>query len=169
MVPVRPISPSSNTADWPPRPPGILEITEESMPRLHGALSQAVRSLAGETRMFLDPSGGVEGYLLARDELLLGAGALSCFGPAEIAYLCALAVALGSHGHLVSRPGPVEDWEHAVCVAFESVQGSLAAARVLAQLDERVRGTNPALVQTGQVLRNNRSFRAMAVRALDLL
>jgi hypothetical protein len=49
------------------------------------------------------------------------------------------------------------------------VQGSLAAARVLAQLDERVRGTNPALVQTGQVLRNNRSFRAMAVRALDLL
>jgi tetratricopeptide (TPR) repeat protein len=169
MVPVRPISPSSNTADWPQRPPGILEITGESMPRLHGALSQVVRSLAGETRMFLDPSGGVEAYLLARDELLLGAGALSCFGPAELSYLCALAVALGSHGHLVSRPGAVEDWEHAVCVAFESVQGSLAAARVLAQLDERVRGTNPALVQTGQVLRNNRSFRAMAVRALDLL
>jgi len=139
------------------------------MPRLYEAISPTVRALAGEEiKIFLHPSGGVEGYLLNLNELVLGAAALSCFRTAELGFLCALALALGDRGFLLANPEPIEGFDQAVCFAFDALPSSLAASRVIAQLDPQIRGSNPAQVDVGQVLRANSSFRALAIHWLGL-
>jgi hypothetical protein len=140
------------------------------MPRLHAALSAALTGLgAHRVRIFLHPSGGLEAYLARPDELVLGAGALGAFGPVELTYLCALALALGPHGQLLARPGPLEGFEDAARDAFSAHPASLAASRVLAQLDPAVRGGDPLAVETAQVLKSSSAFKAIALRALELL
>jgi hypothetical protein len=139
------------------------------MPRLYEAISPTVRALAGaEMKILLHPSGGVEGYLLNSNELVLGAAALTCFRAAELGFLCALALALGDRGFLLANPEPIEGFDQAVCFAFDALPSSLAASRVIAQLDPRVRGSNPAQVDVGQVLRTNSSFRTLAIHWLAL-
>jgi len=168
--PVRPIEPVPDLGNWPTPPEGLLPITGQSMPRLHEALSQSLRTLAGrEMKMFLHPPGGVEAYLIGADEFVLGAGALSCFGAGELAFLCALALALGEGGSGLTRPEGIPGFDQAVCKAFDAIPASLAACRVVAQLDHRVRGSNPAHVNVGQLLRTNSAFEALAIHALGLM
>ncbi|MHB8873812.1 MAG: hypothetical protein ACYC8T_09030 [Myxococcaceae bacterium] len=149
-------------------PPGLLEVTAGSMPRLSHALSGALQALGAEGKAWLDPVGGLEAYRV-KGGLVLGAGALSYFGPAELNYLCALAVALGGAGRLLAKPGPVEELEGAAAVAFGVHRASLAAARVLARLDERVRGGDPAVATPSEVLPTSAAFRAVALKALELV
>ncbi|HEY0096192.1 MAG TPA: hypothetical protein VGB96_17825, partial [Archangium sp.] len=101
------------------------------------------------------------------DELVLGAGALACFGPVELSYLCALALCLGARGEALSRPGPVEGFDEAAVTAFRAVPASLAASRVLAHLSPEVRGSDPSQVDVGTVLRTSTAFRAVALVALE--
>jgi hypothetical protein len=151
-------------------PYGCLPITGEAMPRLHRSLSLALTFLSsGVEQLYLDPAGGAEAFLLREGELLLGAAALSCFGPAELAYLCALALALGDHGHALARRGPVEGLEEAAALAFDSVPSSLAASRVLTVLDEHVRGSDPSRMNAQEVLSRSGAFRSVAMRALALM
>jgi len=152
------------------RPRELLQITGESMPRLHRVLSDALSALeSGVGRIYLDPSGGAEAYLLSDDELVLGGGALGCFGPGELSYLCALALALGERGQSLTRAGPVEGMEEAAAQAFEAVPSSLAAARVLTVLDEQVRGSDPSRMKALEVLSRSSAFRAIAMKALALM
>jgi tetratricopeptide (TPR) repeat protein len=153
-----------------PAPAGALEVTAESLPRLHAALKPTLESLgAGKVRVLLDPAGGVEAYLLSPDELVLGAGALTCFGPVELGYLCALALSLGKAGIALARPGPVPALEQAAVDAFRAVPASLAAGRVLARLDPDMRGADPSDVDEGAVLAASPIFRAVALAALELV
>jgi hypothetical protein len=153
-----------------PRPEEVLEVTSERMPRLEAALRPLLEGLGLEdTRVLVDPAGGVEAYLLAPDELVLGAGALACFGPVELGYLCALAVCLGASGEALARPGLVPGFDEAAVAAFRAVPASLAASRVLAHLAPEVRGGDPATVDTGTVLRSSTAFRAVALAALELV
>jgi hypothetical protein len=151
------------------RPGELVLITGESMPRLYEVLSAALSALSsGIQRVYLDPAGGAEAYLLRDDELLLGAGALSCFGPAELAYLCALALALGERGRGLTHPGPIEGLDEAATMSFAAVPSSLAATRVLIILDEQVRGGDPSRMKALEVLSRSSAFRAIARRALSL-
>ncbi|MFL5348692.1 MAG: flagellar hook-length control protein FliK [Hyalangium sp.] len=153
-----------------PAPPGAVAVTEESLPRVLAGLRPTLKKLgAGNTRVLLDPVGGVEAYLTGPDELVLGAGALACFGPVELGYLCALALSLGEKGAALARPGPVEGLVQAAVEAFRAVPASLAAGRVLAQLDPDVRGGDPAGVDTGAVLGASPVFRAVALTVLELV
>ena len=153
-----------------PRPEGLVPVEPKTMPRLHRTLAQLLDALgAPETSLLLDVAGGVEAYLVSRDELVLGAGALSCFGMAELSYLCALALGLGERGQALSGPGPVQGLEAAAAAAFAAVPASLAAARVLAHLHEDVRGGDPAMVDMAQVLKASSAFRAIALQALLLV
>ncbi len=153
------------------RPPGeLVLVASESMPKLHQALSSALSALgSGVERVYLDPAGGAEAYLLRDDELVLGAGALSCFGPAELAYLCALALALGARGPQLAHSGPIEGLEQAATASFVAVPSSLAATRVLTILDEQVRGGDPSRMNALEVLSGSSAFRAIARRALSLM
>jgi hypothetical protein len=147
-----------------------MAVSAESLPRLHAALQPALKSLEADTlRVLLDPAGGVEAYLLSPGELVLGAGALACFGPVELGYLCALALSLGEAGIRLSRPGPVPALEQAAVDAFRAVPASLAAGRVLARLDPDVRGGDPSDVDVGAVLSASPIFRAVALAALELV
>ncbi|REG26782.1 lipopolysaccharide biosynthesis regulator YciM [Archangium gephyra] len=149
-------------------PPDAVPVTDESMPRLHAALRPTLKELgAGAVRVFLNPAGGVEAYLAAPDELVLGAGTLACFGPLELGYLCALALCLGEKGEALSRPGAVEGFDEAAVAAFRAVPTSLAASRVLAHLSPEVRGSDPSKVDVGTVLRTSTAFRAVALAALE--
>ncbi|HYH97269.1 flagellar hook-length control protein FliK [Hyalangium sp.] len=153
-----------------PTPPGVLAVTEESLPRLYAALRPTLKKLgAGGPQVLLDPAGGVEAYLTRPDELVLGAGALASFGPVELSYLCALALSLGEKGIALARPGPVEGLEEAAVVAFRAVPASLAAGRVLARLDPDMRGSDPNDVDEGAVLAGNPAFRAVALTVLELV
>jgi hypothetical protein len=153
-----------------PTPPGALEMTEQSLPRLYAALRPTLKKLGvGNARVLLDPSGGVEAYLTSPEELVLGAGALASFGPVELSYLCALALSLGEKGIALSRPGPVEGLEAAAVDAFRAVPASLAAGRVLARLDPDMRGGDPTDVDEGAVLAASPSFRAVALTVLELV
>ncbi|MBZ4419259.1 flagellar hook-length control protein FliK [Myxococcus sp. RHSTA-1-4] len=151
-----------------PVPPNAVPVTAERFPRLAAALRPMLASLgAGGLRVVVDPAGGVEAYLTSPEELVLGAGALSCFGAAELGYLCALAVALGEAGVKLARPGPVPELEAAAVAAFRACPASLAAGRVLARLDSEVRGGDPAQVEVGLVLARGGTFRAVALSVLD--
>jgi tetratricopeptide (TPR) repeat protein len=153
-----------------PTPPGALPVSEESLPRLYAALRPTLKKLgAGNPELLLDPSGGVEAYLTSPDELVLGAGALACFGPVELSYLCALALSLGEKGMALAKPGPAEGLEEAAVAAFRAVPASLAAGRVLARLDPDMRGGDPNDVDEGAVLSANPAFRAVALTVLELV
>ncbi len=152
------------------RPSRLVPVTGLTMPRLHGSLSATLSALgASDVLVSLDPSGGVEGYLVSPTELVLGAGALACFGASELAYLCALALELGNRGQALTGPGEVEGWVEAATRAYEAVPGALAASRVLGHLDPSVRGADPLKLQLGPVLRRSAAFRAVAAKALDLV
>ena len=69
----------------------------------------------------------------------------------------------------LARPGPVEGLAQAAVEAFRAVPASLAAGRVLAQLDPDVRGGDPADVDTGAVLGASPVFRAVALTVLELV
>lgn len=151
-----------------PPPPGALPVTEEQLPRLHSALAPVLKSLgAGGLRVSVDPAGGVEAYLTAPNALVLGAGALACFGQVELGYLCALALALGEAGMALSRPGPVPGFEQAAVAAFLALPSSLAAGRVLARLEPDVRGGDPTTVDVAAVLGSSDTFKALALAALQ--
>ncbi len=155
-----------------PAPARLAEITAESMPRLHAALAHALSSMGAErTRVFLDPHGGVEAWLLAADELVIGAGALGAFGPVELGWLCALALTLGEESRAFTRVGEGQgpDFAEAAARAFEAHPATLAACRVIAQLDDRVRGMDPLTVEVARVLRESPAFHAIARRAVELV
>lgn len=114
------------------------------MPRLAVALRQLLEGFGlGAHRLVLDMSGGVEVWLARDDTVVIGAGALGSYGPAELAFALALAQALGSQGHLLRLAGDLAALPTAAVRAFDAYPASLAAARVLAQLDSRVRGGDP--------------------------
>src|SRR5918996_1636672 len=108
-------------------------------------------------------------WLVDEDELVLGAGALGVFGPIELGWLCALALALGPKGVALSRQGHEPALAEAALAAFDANPTSLAACRVLAHLDPSVRGGDPASVYIPAVLRGSDAFRAIAFRALELI
>jgi hypothetical protein len=148
-------------------PEGAAAVTPDSMPRLHGALSEVLESFGGSgLALVLDVRGGLEAWL-AGSKLVLGAGALSTFGQAELSALVALAVALGEAGEGLRRPGALDGWQRAAVTAFTAYPASLAFLRVLAQLEDGVRGTDPAQVEVGAVLRSSRAFQAVAQAAVE--
>lgn len=151
-------------------PGPLVPVLEETMPRLHGAAHQALAAL-GVTglEVFLFPAGGVEAYLLSPRVLVLGAGALGAFGPGELPFLCALALCLEERGETLARPGPVPGFAQAALKAFEACPAPLAAARVLAHLDERVRGGDPSRVDPSELLPTSAAFCALLTRALERL
>ncbi|MCP3104336.1 flagellar hook-length control protein FliK, partial [Myxococcus sp. K15C18031901] len=150
-----------------PLPEGALRVSDERFPRLFAALRPLLASLgAGGLGVSVDPTGGVEAYLSSPGELVLGAGALACFGPVELGYLCALALALGEAGVKLSRPGAVPELDAAAVAAFAAVPASLAAGRVLARLDDEVRGSDPSRVDVGAVLARGGAFQAVALSVL---
>ncbi|WP_164002222.1 flagellar hook-length control protein FliK [Pyxidicoccus caerfyrddinensis] len=151
-----------------PVPPNAVPVTSERFPRLAAALRPLLSSLgAGGLRVVVDPVGGAEAYLASAEELVLGAGALSCFGATELGYLCALALALGESGVKLARPGEVPGLTQAAVAAFRAMPASLAAGRVLALLDSEVRGTDPTKVDVGGVLARGSLFRAVALSVLE--
>jgi hypothetical protein len=148
----------------------LVEVTLASMPRLWGSLRPTLDALgAQDVRIFLNATGGVEAYLFSPTELALGAGALDCFGPQELAYLCALALALGDRGVELGKPGTSVEMELAGSLAFQAVPSSIAAGRVLARLDVSVRGADPSTVDVKGVLEKSRAFHAVAQTALHLV
>lgn len=152
------------------RPPDrVARVADDTMPRLAAAVWGAFDGfgVTGLTAA-LAPAGGVEAWL-AGHTLVLGAGALAVFGPAELPYLIALALRLGDAGEALTRPGPVPSIEEAAGEAFEAYPAALAAARVLARLDASVRGGDPRSVDEAAVLRGSAAFRAVALRALATL
>ncbi len=151
-------------------PPGLVAVNDETMPRLASALSSTLDGLGltGIT-VSLDVSGGVEAWLGGETRLVIGAGALAAFGQAELTYLVALAFSLGEHGRALSQPADVPGLVQAAKNAFAAVPNSLAAARVLAQLDGSARGGDPAKVDVAAVLRESPAFKAIAGDALSIL
>ena len=151
-------------------PAELLPVTDEAMPRLAAALHETFDGLGlrGVTTS-LDVTGGVEAWLGGERRLVIGAGALSVFGQSELTYLVALAFCLGESGRALSSPGEVPGLVEAAKQAFAAVPASLAAARVLAQLDATVRGGNPARVDVSAVLRESAAFKAIATQALASL
>jgi hypothetical protein len=155
---------------FPELPDGLIAVTEKSMPRLALALNDALEALGARgMTVALNPLGGVEAWQGAPQILVLGAGALAVFGQSELTYLAALALALGEGGHKLQEPGDVEGFAEAAVSAFDAYPVSLAAGRVLAHLDARTRGSDPAAVQLNEVLPGSLAFKAVAVRALQRL
>ncbi|WP_257458389.1 tetratricopeptide repeat protein [Archangium lipolyticum] len=149
-------------------PPDAVPVTDEQMPRLHAVLRPTLKGLGVEDlSVYLNPAGGVEAYLATPDQLVLGAGALACFGVVELGYLCALALCLGASGEALARPGPVPGFDEAAVAAFRAVPASLAASRVVAHLSAEVRGGDPRTVDVGAVLRTSTAFREVALAALE--
>ncbi|MGO8968489.1 MAG: flagellar hook-length control protein FliK [Myxococcaceae bacterium] len=153
-----------------PLPPGAVAVEPSSMPQLHTALRLALSSLgAPEVLVYLDPAGGPEAWLAGPETLVLGAGALSHFGPAELTFLVALALLLGDEGVQLAWPGPVSAVTRVAPAAFLAVPVPLAAARVLLLLEAGVRGADAAGVDAVAVLAASEAFRAVVQRALALV
>ena len=153
-----------------PLPQGALPVDAGTMPELHGALDQALASLgAPEVLVYLDPAGGAEAWLAGRQTLVLGAGALSYFGPAELTFLLALALLLGDEGVKLAGPGPVEALNRVAAAAYTAVPAPLAAARVLVLLDGAVRGADVDGLDVAAVLAASAAFRAVVQRAVALV
>jgi hypothetical protein len=149
-------------------PAGLRAVTDESMPRLAQVLRDAGAALGlGELSVFLDPSGGVEAAFFDEARVVVGAGALAAFGPTEMAALLAFAAALGAQSRALRGPGEVPGFADAAATAFRAVPSSLAVSRVVAFLDERVRGGDVKKVQVAEVLRSSEAFRAVAHAALE--
>jgi hypothetical protein len=153
-----------------PLPPGALPVQAERMPQLHRALTQALFALGvPEVLAYLDPAGGPEAWLAGRETLVLGAGGLSLYGPAELTYLLALALLLGDEGVRLLTPGPLASVDRVAPAAFLAVPSPLAAARVLLLLDGSVRGADVEGLDVAQVLQGSRAFYAVVQRALALV
>jgi hypothetical protein len=151
-------------------PKGLSVVDDDSMPRLSGALYDALAAMGAKgMTVMLDEKGGVEAWQAAPQVLVLGLGALTVFGPSELIYLCALALALGDKGRKLASPGEVEGFVEACVEAFEAYPASLAACRVLARLDSRVRGEDPDSVAWSSLLPDNPAFFAVAQKALEKL
>ncbi len=150
--------------------PGSAEpVTEETMPRLHSAISETLAGFgAPRLGVALDVEGGVEAWL-SSSRLIVGAGALTVFGQAELPALVAMALSLGEGGVALSEMGEVPGYTEAAVRAFEAYPASLAFSRVLAQLDDASRGSDPAKVDVGAVLRKSEAFRAVALAAIKSL
>jgi hypothetical protein len=155
---------------FPDLPEGLVTVSEQTMPRLALVLNDALTALGAKgVAVALDPLGGVEAWQGAPQVLVLGAGALAVFGQSELTYLAALALALGEQGHQLREPGEVEGFTEAAVAAFDAYPVSLAAARVLAHLDDRVRGSDPASVKLNELLPDSAPFEAVARRAIEIL
>ncbi|MBL8914022.1 MAG: flagellar hook-length control protein FliK, partial [Archangium sp.] len=157
--------------EWSPTshavPASARPIAPDTMPRLSAVLEEALNGLgAMRVAAMLDVRGGVEAWL-AGSKLVIGAGALSVFGQAELTALLALALSLGESGAQLRGVGQPEGWKRAAVKAFEAYPASLAFLRVLAQLDDSVRGTDPAKVDVGAVLKQSEAFRAVALAAVE--
>jgi hypothetical protein len=100
---------------------------------------------------------------------VLGAGALSVFGPAEMTFLLALALLLGEAGVQLAAPGPVPALSRAAPGAFLAVPAPLAAARVLLFLDTGVRGAELGGLDAAAVLGQSEAFLAVVQSALALV
>jgi tetratricopeptide (TPR) repeat protein len=153
-----------------PLPPGALPVDGAAMPQLHAALTQALFALgAPEVLVYLDPQGGPEAWMAGPETLVLGAGGLSHFGPAELTFLLALALLLGEDGVLLAGPGPLETLARVAPSAYLAVPSPLAAARVLVLLDASVRGADVEGLDAVQVLSGSAAFHAVVQRALALV
>jgi hypothetical protein len=151
-------------------PEGVIAIQPETMPRLAPALRTVLDGLGAEnTRVWLHAIGGLEAYAISQDELVLGADALTAFGPVELGYLLALALALGDAGRALATTDAIDGFTEAAAKAFAAVPSTGAALRVIALLDPSVRGSDPARVDLAAVLRQSDAFRAVARKALDLV
>jgi tetratricopeptide (TPR) repeat protein len=154
---------------WQAPPESALPVDWNTMPRLASALGESLAALSGgRARLMLDVQGGPEAWL-AGDKVVLGAGALTVFGQAELQALVALALALGEQGAALTRSEPVPALEEAAVRAFRAAPASQALGRVLAVLDDSVRGADPATVDHAKVLRLSRAYRAVALEALAML
>lgn len=150
-------------------PASAVAVTDEAMPRLFAVLHASLGSLgAPELKVSLDTRGGVEAWL-ADSRLVLGAGALTVFGQAELPAALALALSLSEAGVALRGLGAVPGVEAAAVRAFKSYPASLALCRVLAQWDDAVRGSDPRRIDTAKVLRESAAFRAVALAALESL
>ena len=137
--------------------------------RRHGAEQIArPKQITQRGRVGLDVQGGVEAYLCDA-KLVLGAGALTVFGQSELPALVAIALALGEHGAALRGLGEVPGFTDAAEKAFTAYPASLAFSRVLAQLDDATRGSDPARVDVAAVLRKSQAFRGVALSALESL
>ncbi|MDP2273446.1 MAG: flagellar hook-length control protein FliK [Archangium sp.] len=151
------------------QPESCVAVTEDSMPRLFASLTGTLAGFgASELAVGLDVQGGVEAWLSSRN-LVLGAGALTVFGQAELPGLVAMALALGEGGVALRGMGEVPGYTEAAVRAFAAYPASLAFCRVLAQLDDSTRGGDPARVDVGAVLKKSAAFRAVALAALESL
>ncbi|MDP3237995.1 MAG: flagellar hook-length control protein FliK [Myxococcales bacterium] len=149
-------------------PSTAVPVTDDSMPRLAQVVRDACEALGlGQVSVSIDLQGGVEAMFLDDARLLLGAGALAAFGPTEVTALVALAAALGDAGRQLREPGEVNGFSDASANAFRAVPSSLAIGRVVAFLDERVRGSDVRKVDLAAVLRTSEAFRAVAHAALE--
>lgn len=150
-------------------PAAAVAVTDETMPRLASALAEVLPRFGAETLpVSLDVQGGVEAWL-ADDRLVLGAGALTVFGQPELPALVAFALALGPAGVKLREPAPVPGFVAAAVNAFAAYPASLALCRVLALLDDRARGGDPAKADVASLLRTSEAFSALALAALESL
>ena len=76
---------------------------------------------------------------------------------------------MGEHGHQLRAPDELASFSDAAVLAFDAYPSSLAAGRVLALLDGRVRGKDPQLARMAELLPDNPAFLAVARRALERL
>ena len=140
------------------------------MPNLRAVLDESLAALgAPGMQVWLDPSGASEAWLASAGDLVLGAGALSLFGPVEVTYLVALALALGDEGQGLTRPGEVAGLSEAAAEAFAAVPSPAAAARVLLWIDPMARGADLDTVDPAAVLTASAPLAAVVQRALRLV
>ncbi len=148
----------------------MLAVTPEDMPALRAVLDEALAALgAPEVQVWLDPAGASEAWLAGANDLVLGAGALSLFGPTDITFLAAVALALGDAGQALARPGEVPGLDAAAAEAFAAVPSPSAAARVVLWLDPVARGADLDTVDPSAVLTGSTALAAVVQRALQLV
>lgn len=151
-------------------PPDALPVTESTMARLSSGLSELLLSLGlPKTSVLLDVQGGIEAFWAGDGVWVVGAGAVSTLQMPELAFLAALSRALGNDARALSGFAPVAGLADAAVRAFNAVPSPLAAAKLLCLVDDRVRGSDPALVHMAQVLPSSAAFEAVARHALRML
>lgn len=151
-------------------PEGLIKLEEQTMPRLAQVLNDALNGLgAKKISVSLDAKGGIEMWQASGKTLVLGVGALSVFGAAELTYLCALALALGDEGQALAQGRRPGNWVLAARLAFDAYPSSLSACRVLGHLEEQLAGDIPDGPELSQALAKSDAFAAIATRALERL
>ncbi|MBX7114119.1 MAG: flagellar hook-length control protein FliK [Myxococcaceae bacterium] len=155
---------------FPALPEGLVKLDEQTMPRLHGALSDALAGLgAQKVSVLLDAKGGIEAWQGGSRVLVLGVGALTVFGAQELTYLAALALAMGEDGRRYAETGVAAHLAASAVTAFDAYPASLAACRVISFLDSQARQKAGTAVNAVQVLGQSEAFVAIAKRALERL